>query len=87
MNMDLVGSLCHKDFSNITYPKSLGVPTRDKEAFLKHYATVATYGVSRAAQYSNILHPAYIPLQLTFHSVVEAPGKLLTHVRFTTLLD
>ena len=49
-NMDIIGSLLHKDFSNIIHPKSLGVPALNKEACLKHYAELGTgYGVSHAA--------------------------------------
>ena len=45
-NMDILGSLLHKDFSNVVLPKSLGVPARDKEAYFKHYAEIGTgYGV------------------------------------------
>jgi len=34
-------------------------------------------------------HPShtYTPLQMSFHSVVEAPGKVVFHVRFTILFD
>ena len=86
--MDIVGSLFHNDFSNVIHPKSLGVLARDKEACLKHYAELGTgYGLSYAARCSNILPHAYTPLQVTWHSVVEAPGKIVLHVRFTTLLD
>ena len=50
MNMDLIESLCHKDFSNVTLPKSLGVPPRGREASRELYATLGTgYGVSYAA--------------------------------------
>ena len=49
-NMDAVGSLLHKDFSIVIYPKSLGVPVRDREECLKHYAEITTgYGVCNAA--------------------------------------
>ena len=49
-NMDIVGSVLHKDFSNVILPKSLGVPARDKEAYFKHYTELSTgYGVCNSA--------------------------------------
>ena len=49
-NVDYVGSLLTKDFSIVTHPKSLGVPTRDRETSLKHYGEISTgYGVCNAA--------------------------------------
>ena len=42
LNMDIVGSVLHKDFSNVILPKSLGVPARDKEGYFKHYAELST---------------------------------------------
>ena len=50
LNMDIVGNFFHKDFYNVIYPKSLGVPALNKEACLKHYAELGTgYGVGHAA--------------------------------------
>ena len=46
MNWDNFGRYLHKDFQNVVYPKSLGVPALNKEAFLKHYSELGTgYGV------------------------------------------
>ena len=46
MNWDNVGRYLHKDFQNVVHPKSLGVPTLNKEAFLKRYSELGTgYGV------------------------------------------
>ena len=50
MNMDIPGSIMHKDFSNVIHPKSLGMPALNKEACLKQYAELGTgYGVGHAA--------------------------------------
>ena len=50
LNMDIVGSVLHNDFSNVIHPKSLAVPALNKEACLKHYAELGTgYGVGHAA--------------------------------------
>ncbi len=46
MNMDIIGRHLHKDFHKVVHPKSLGVPTLDKEAYLKRYSELGTgYGV------------------------------------------
>ena len=46
MNWNNVGRYLHKDFQRVLHPKSLGVPTQKKEAFLKHYSELGTgYGV------------------------------------------
>ena len=56
MNMDICRNIFHEDFSNVIYPKSLGLPALNKEACLKHYAEFGTgYGVGHATQHSN--HP------------------------------
>ncbi len=46
MNMDILGRYLHEDFHNVVHPKSLGVPSRNKEALLKRYSELGTgYGV------------------------------------------
>ena len=46
MNMDTVAKCLHKDFHHIIYPKSLGEPSLDKDAWVKRMSELGTgYGV------------------------------------------
>jgi hypothetical protein len=88
MNMDVVGKCLHKDFHHVIYPLSVGGPALDKEGWLKRMAELGTgYGVGYITYCSDTLPPTYTPLQQTFHSVVEAPGKVIIHVRIPIHLD
>ncbi len=88
MNMDTIGRYLHKDFHHVIHPKSLGAPALDKEASLKRFIELGTgYGVGCTTYRSSILPHTNTPLQTTFHSVIEAPGKVVIHVRTTILLD
>ena len=82
MNMDIVGKFLHKDFHYALHPKSLGEPTLDKERWVKRMSELGTgYGVGCTTQFSNVIPHTYIPLQQTFHSVIDTPGKVIIHVR------
>ena len=46
MDMDTVAKCLHKDFHRILYPKSLGEPTLDREAWIKRISELGTgFGV------------------------------------------
>ena len=87
MNMDSIGRYLHKDFHHVIHPRSLGVPELDKEACLERFSELGTgYGVGFTTKCWNILPHTYNPLQVTFHSVIEAPGKVVIHVSTSILL-
>jgi len=85
MNLDILRKHLHKDFRRSSYPRSLGLPAQNNEEWLKEIGGVmefATgYNVGHTACYSNLPSPAKSASQTTAHSVIEAKGKVVIHVR------
>lgn len=89
MNVEILGKPLHKDFRRLVYPRSLGEPEQNKEEWLKEITGIIGFGigsVSHATCYLNLLSPQLnLPLQTTTHSIIEAPGRVVTHVRILIL--
>jgi len=64
-NVDILAKTLHKDFRRIIYPRSLGAPELTKDEWLKNMREVVSF----------IATPETIR-----HSVIDAPGKVITHV-------
>lgn len=85
-DMDHIARLLHKDHRRITYPRSVGKPEQNKEEYLQHTAEIMKLWTSSEVSRtwdcsSNPLSPTKSISQPTVHSVVEAPGKVVMHVR------
>jgi len=83
--MDHIAKHLHKDHRRITYPRSVGKPEQTREEYLQHTSEVVDLWTGCEASYWLLLlklpPPANPPPQITVHSVVEAPGKVVVHVR------
>jgi len=78
----------HKDFRHVTYPRSLGRPEQNKEEWLAQLAKIIPLWIETKASHFNhrTSFVAANPLpQETTHSVIEAPGKVIVHVRISNV--
>ena len=85
-DLDLIAKPLHKDFRYVAYPRSLGKPEQTKEEYLGHYAGIislwaADLEVSYIGYSSDSLAATKYILQSTFHSITDAPGTVIVHVR------
>ena len=84
-NLDLVAKSMHKDYRHILYPRSLGKPDQTKQEWLERLTEVVGLWTENKVNYIGcywILSTMTKPLsQLTVHSVIDAPGKVIVHVR------
>jgi len=59
-DLDLIAKLTHKDYTSVTYPKSLGHPEKNKEEtlalFADYFPFTTSSKVSRIDHCSNPLH-------------------------------
>ena len=88
-DLDGVAKLMHKDFRLTTYPKSLGQPEQTREQWLERFAgvfsTLTENKVSRIDLSRTIFAVVKLLSQTTIHSITEAPGKVIIHVRILVL--
>jgi len=89
MNVEIIGKYLHKDFRRTVYPRSIGQPEQNKEEWLKElsvgFAFATGFDVGHTLCYLNLLPPAKSALQTTVHSIIEAPGRVVVHVRIPIL--
>ena len=92
----LLAKHLHKDFRRIIHPRSLGVPDLNREEWLENMAGVLS--ITTELEVSHNLPvllqtrpppspPAKYPPQTIIHSVIEAPGTVIVHVRVLTRSD
>jgi len=92
-NMENFAKHMHKDFRRLVYPQSLDQPEQGKEEALKELSGMLDlligFDVGHTPYYSDLLPLAKSALQLqtTFHSFIEAPGRVVVHVRIPILSD
>ena len=86
-NKDLVfvAKDLHKDFRYAVYPRSLGKPETAREEWLQEVRKVFSFWVSNEVSCGI---SCSIPLslvkrlsQITYHSIIDAPGNVVVHVR------
>ena len=84
-DLGILATALHKDFRQVTYPRSLNQPDKTKEEWLGHIAGVISLWTDVEASYlaaARTPPPAAKSLsQETIHSVIDAPGKVVAHVR------
>ena len=84
-NVSLVAKLLHRDYRHITLPQSLGKPPVNRDEWLATITEILSSPIQiEKASYTrchSILTQAKSFLQPIYHSVVEAPGKAVFHVR------
>jgi len=89
MNVESIGNHLHKDFHRSVYPRSIGQPEQNKVEWLKELTTIIGFAtgfdVGHTPCHSNLLPPAKPAPQTTVHSIIEAPGRLVVHVRIPFL--
>ena len=83
-DLDHLAKCFHKDYRNTRYPRSLGMPERNKEEHLEYVAgtfnTWTEFEVNYIGRYWIPLAVAESPLQHTIHSITDTPGKIIYHV-------
>lgn len=87
-NASLLAKCLHKNYRFVTLPQSLGKPSVNRDEWLAIMAGVLSGTIQFEASYTgcySILTLAQSLLQPTYHSVVEAPGKVVLHVRVLIL--
>jgi len=62
--VNILGKYLHKDFRQITYPRSLGRPEQNKEEFLKSFGHIISL---------------WTDTDLTIHSLYDVPGTVIYH--------
>ena len=91
LDVELLAKPLHKDFRRVVYPRSIGDPEQNKEGWIKEITGLLGFAtgfdVRYALPYSNSLPPAKSAPQTTVHSIIDAPGKVVIHVRISTLSD
>lgn len=84
-NLNLLAKYLHKDYRHVIRPQSLGKPPVNRDEWLATMAEVFSSPIQfEKASYTgshSVLTQAKSFLQATYHSVVEAPGKVVLHVR------
>ena len=84
-NVNLLEKYLHKDYRHVILPKSLGKPAINRDEWLASITQVFGTPIQfERVSYTGchlILTQAKSLLQPTYHSVVEAPGKVVLHVR------
>ena len=84
-NMSLFAKHLHKDYRHIILPQSLGKPPINRDEWLATIAEILSspfqFGKASYTGCYSILTQAKSHLQPSYHSVVEAPGKAVVHVR------
>jgi hypothetical protein len=89
MNIEAMKKYMHKDFRRSVYPRSLGEPEQNAEEALKELSgllgVITGVDVGHTLCYLNLLPRAKSTLQTTVHSIIEAPGRIVVHVRFPFL--
>ncbi|KAF8514613.1 hypothetical protein JB92DRAFT_2918739 [Gautieria morchelliformis] len=68
-DIDLLFSTVSDDYTHHVLPGSLGIKPRSKEEF---------------REYLTSIFPMFQGFTVTLHEIVEAPGKILFHVRHDT---
>lgn len=90
-NLDLIAEHLHKDFRRCTYPRSLNKPEQNREEWLKHFSGIIAFAtefdVGYTGCFSNVLSLAQSLPQSNVHSIIEAPGKVILHVRIPIRSD
>jgi hypothetical protein len=89
MNIAAMKKLMHKDFRRSVYPRSLGEPEQNAEEAFKElsglFGVLTGVNVGHTFCYSNLLPRAKSTLQMTVHSIIEAPERIVVHVRIPFL--
>ena len=91
LNVELLAKPLHKDFRRVIHPKSIGLPEQNKEDWIKEITGILSFATGFDVRYALATRtrfpPAKSALQTTVHSIIEAPGKVVVHVRILTLSD
>jgi hypothetical protein len=86
-DLDLISEALHKDFRNIIYPKSLGRSEETREEWLEQFAGVLSlWTAGHEVGYVTPQTPFSTTkslLESTYHSMIDTPGKVITHVRIS----
>ena len=81
----------HKDYRRVSYPRSMGKPDRTGEEWVQD--VTEKVGLWAGDSEASLSIPTILaqlnplPSQLTIHSIIEAPGKVVLHVRPTKCSD
>ncbi len=91
LNVEILEELMHKDFRYLVYPQTIGELETSKEVWIEAVAKLFGYlievDVGYTSCYSNPLPLAEFALQTTCLSIIEAPGRIVAHVRIPTRSD
>ena len=87
-DVNVIAKHLHKDYSHIRYPLSLGFPEENRERYLEHMREIIGLWTSNEVRHQVLLPscPATSLPQSTIHSIIEAPGKVVVHVRIPSSL-
>jgi len=84
-DLALIAKCLHKDYRHTYYPRSLGKPEATREQWLEHLTGVVKLWTDHEVSCVNCCSsppPLAKPLpQLIIHSITDAPGKVVVHVR------
>lgn len=84
-DLDHISKTLHKEYRHTTYPRSLGKPEQTREEWLEQFAGIMGLWTGLEVSYVGYpLNPRVVsqsPPQPTIHSITEAPGKVIVHVR------
>ena len=86
LDINEIDGLFPKDYKHLTLPKSMGLPEETKEEYLQRYGgflpafTKFEVRTKHPAAALQLMHP----FQMTYHDVIEVPGKVVIHVRPST---
>jgi len=87
-DLDAIAKTLHKDFRYVTYPRSLNLQDKTKEEFLEYLKGIVPLWTEVKASYfshrTSFVAANSIP-QETNHSITEAPGKVIVHVRISNV--
>ena len=85
-DLNVLAKHLHKDYRFIFYPRSLGKSPVAREEWLEHIRKMTGRWVETdvsCGSFHSILRlpPINSLSQATFHSIIDAPGKVVAHVR------
>jgi hypothetical protein len=82
-DVDLLAKTLHKDFRYVSHPRSLGIPEQNKDQWLGQFAAnIGLFTDSLEVNVWNFLLSLWLtPLQSTTYSIIDAPGRVVIHVR------
>ena len=80
-----IGKCLHKDYRNTMYPRSLGKPEQTKEEWPEYVVGLFNLWTERKVSYLNCYWFLFVVAEflpyLTVHSITDAPGKVIFHIR------